>query len=65
MKTIDEVIETLNKDSKCSKPMLDWVIYRIYDIENFSSGWNLSKIKNGYRLSYETYSFDYFYSSFV
>lgn len=63
MKTIDEVIETLEKDSECSKYMLDWILNRIHDLDD--KDWKLEHIETGYRLSYETYSFDYFYISFV
>ena len=63
MKTIDNVIEVLNKDDECSKYMLDWILNRINDIEE--KDWKLEKIDEGYRLSYETYSFDYFYISFI
>ena len=63
MKAIDEVIETLTKDDECSKYMLDWVLNRIHDLDN--KDWKLESIETGYRLSYETYSFDYFYISFV
>ena len=63
MKTIDEVIEVLSKDIECSKYMLDWILNRIDDVEE--KDWSLKKIEAGYRLSYETYSFDYFYISFI
>ena len=63
MKAIDEVIETLEKDSECSKYMLDWILNRIHDLDD--KDWRLEHIETGYRLSYETYSFDYFYISFV
>ena len=65
MNTIDEVIEILEKDNECSKYMLDWILHRIHDIENFTNGWKLEHIETGYKLSYGTYSFDYFYISFV
>lgn len=63
MKTIDEVIETLTKDDECSKYLLDWILNRIEDLGD--KDWGIVHIGAGYRLSYETYSFDYFYSSFV
>lgn len=64
MKTIDEVIEKLLKDNKCSKYMLDWIVARIDDIEYGGIEWKLKKIKNGYNLSCKNDSFDYFYNSF-
>jgi hypothetical protein len=65
MKTTDDVIEALSKDNECSKYMLDWVLNRIYDIERNQTDWELKKIEAGYRLSYDLYSFDYFYISFI
>lgn len=65
LNSVDLVIGALEKDNECTKSMLDWIVARIYDIEYGSKDWKLDKIKNGYRLSSDCYSFDYFYNSFV
>lgn len=65
LNNLDSVIEVLEKDSECTKYMLDWIVSRIHDLSYDRNDWKLDKIKKGYRLSADCYSFDYFYLDFV
>ncbi len=65
LNNLDSVIETLEKNSDCSKYMLDWIVSRIYDLRYGKNDWKLINIGHGYNLSSSTYCFDYYYVDFV
>lgn len=70
MKTIDAIIEQLQKDIECSQFLLNWIINRIDDIENKGNTFDLIKEDVGYMLNeYKDFtlidSSMYFYISFI